>query len=70
MLGGAGGLAAGGLTINKFQLRMVGILKVCIASIVIGTVAGGAAFFLSCNDIKVPGSNVNYDGKKNKDGYV
>ena len=48
LVGGAGGLAAGGFLIQKLRLKLMGIMKMCLLFMLLASVLGGFGFFIGC----------------------
>ncbi|XP_076441739.1 solute carrier organic anion transporter family member 4A1-like [Babylonia areolata] len=60
LMGGAGGLATGGLLMQKCRLRLPGIFRGCLVCLVLGAVMGGGCFFINCPKQRFAGINSVY----------
>ncbi|KAL8620027.1 hypothetical protein ACOMHN_015309 [Nucella lapillus] len=66
LMGGAGGMAMGGFLIQKFHLKLRGIMRMCLLFLMFGGVLGGGCFFISCPQQRFAGLNSIYGLAKHK----
>ena len=53
-------MALGGFIIQKFHLKLMGILKMCLGFILAGAILGGGCFFIHCPQERFAGINSDY----------